>query len=84
MHLRMGTVGEGEREWGGRGGLVYSQPGTRVDGDSSTTQRREFQVSKGRVPRNKGRDFQATKGGYQKGVWSMHLRVYIMLIKDCV
>jgi hypothetical protein len=33
MHLRRGTVGEGEREWGGREGSVYSQPGIRVDRD---------------------------------------------------
>ncbi len=51
MHLRRGTVGEGKREWGGKGGSVY-----------------DFQVSKGRVPRNKGRDFEATKEDYQKGL----------------
>jgi hypothetical protein len=29
------------------------------------TQRRDFQENKGRVPKDKGRDFQATKRGYQ-------------------
>jgi hypothetical protein len=54
------------------------------------TQRRDFQVSKGRVPRNKGRDFQATKGGLSKGLGHAppciyHANcVYIVLIKDCV
>ncbi len=64
-------------------GSVYSQPGIRVEGICATKQRRDFQVSKGKVPRNKGREFQATTGDYQKG-WGMHLRVYIVLIKDCV
>jgi hypothetical protein len=35
MHLRRGTVGRGKGEQGRKGGgLVYSQPGTRVDGNS--------------------------------------------------
>ncbi len=57
-------MGKGKREWGGRGGgPVYSQPGIRVDGDSHHDTEEGFQVSKGRVPRNQGRDFQATIGG---------------------
>ncbi len=77
-------MGRGEREWGGRGGGQYTaNQGSEWTGIRATTQRRDFQVSKGRVPRNKGRDFQATKGDYQQG-WGMYLRVYIVLIKDCV
>jgi hypothetical protein len=35
MHLRRGTVEEGEKEMGREGGgPVYSQPGIRVDRDS--------------------------------------------------
>jgi hypothetical protein len=35
MHLKWGTVGEGKKGMGRKGGgLVYSQPGIRVDGDS--------------------------------------------------
>jgi hypothetical protein len=61
-------LGKGKRGMGrkGEGGSVYSQPGIRVDRDSRTTQRRDFQVSKGRGPRDKGRDFLATRGDYQK------------------
>jgi hypothetical protein len=40
MHLKWGTVGEGEKGMG-RGGSVYSQPGSRVDGNRTTTQRRD-------------------------------------------
>jgi hypothetical protein len=65
--LKRGTVGEGEREWGGRGGGQYTtNQGSEWTGIRATTQRRDFQVSKGRVPGNKGRDFQATNGDYQK------------------
>jgi hypothetical protein len=69
MHLRRGTAGKRERGMGrkGGGGLVYSKPGNRVDGNTRHNTKEGF-PSKGRVPRNKGRDFQATKGGYQKGV----------------
>jgi hypothetical protein len=35
MHLKWGTVGEGEKGMGRRGGgSVYSQPGIGVDGNS--------------------------------------------------
>jgi hypothetical protein len=45
MNLR-GTV-EGEREDGeGEGRTVYCQPGSRVDGNSHHSTRRDFQVSK--------------------------------------
>jgi hypothetical protein len=79
MHLRRGTVGEGEKGMGRKRGGAYSQPGIRADGDSRHDTEEGFKVSKGRVTRNKGRDFQATKRGYQKD-WGMHPRVYIMLI----
>ncbi len=81
MHLRRGTIGEGEKGMGRKrgGGSVYSQPGIRADRDSRHNTEEGFQVSKGRVPRDKGRDFQATKRGYQKD-WGMHPRVYIVLI----
>jgi hypothetical protein len=65
-------------------GQYTANLGTEWSGTRATTQRRDFQVSKGRVLRSKGRDFQAAKRGCQKGVRSMHLHVYIMLIKDCV
>ncbi len=72
-------MGKGKREWGGRGGQYTANQGSEWTGIHATTQRRDFQVSKGRVPRNKGRDFQAAKEDYQKD-WGMHLRVYIVLI----
>jgi hypothetical protein len=91
MHLKRGTVGEGEKGIVRKGGgSVYSQPGIRVDRDLRHDTEEGFQVSKGRVPRNKGRDFQATKGGLSKGLGhapSCIYRancVYIVLIKDCV
>jgi hypothetical protein len=79
-------LGRGKGNGEERGGSVYSQPGIRADGDSRHDTEEGFQVSKGRIPRDKGRDFQATKRGYQKD-WGMHPRVYITLIvyiKDCV
>jgi hypothetical protein len=61
-----------------------------VDGDSRHDTEEGFQVSKGGVLRNKGRDFQATKGGLSKGlrhappcIYRANC-VYIVLIKDCV
>jgi hypothetical protein len=85
MHLRSGTVWEGEKGMGrkGGGGQYTANQGSERTGIHATTQRRDFQVSKRRVPRDKGRDFQATKRDYQKD-WGMHPRVYIVLIKDCV
>ncbi len=69
MHLKWGTVGEGEKGMGRKGGGQYTaNQGSEWTGIRATTQRRDFQVSKGRVPRNKGRDFQATKGGLSKGL----------------
>jgi hypothetical protein len=79
MHLRRGTVGKGGKGMGRKGGSVYSQPGIRADGDLRHDTEEGFQVSKGRGPRVKGRDFQATKRGYQKD-WGMHPHVYIVLI----
>ncbi len=77
--MRRGTVGEGEREWGGRGGQYTANQGSEWTGIHAMTQRRDFQVSKGRVPRNKWRDSQGTKGDYQKN-WGTHLHGYIVLI----
>jgi hypothetical protein len=50
------------------GGQYTANQGSEWTGIHATTQRRDFQVSKGIVPSNKGRDFQATKGDYQKGL----------------
>jgi hypothetical protein len=59
--------GRGNGNWEEKGGgSVNSQPGIRVDGDSRHDTEEGFQVSKGRIPENKGRDFQATKGDCQK------------------
>jgi hypothetical protein len=52
MHLKRGTVGEGEKGMGRKGGSVYSQPGIRADRNSCHDTEEGFQVSKGRVPRN--------------------------------
>ncbi len=86
MSSLVGHAFEKGNRWGGGKGMgskggVSIQPtrGQSGRGIRATTQRRDFQVSKGRVPRNKGRDFQVTKGDYQKD-WGMHLRVYIVLI----
>jgi hypothetical protein len=88
MHLRRGTVGEGEKGMGRKGGgSVYSQPGIRVDGNSRHNTEEGFQESK--------RGVQDIRVGIskQRGLskdWGMHLRTYhancvfIMLIKDCV
>jgi hypothetical protein len=86
MYQARGTVGRGKGEWGcGGGWSVYSQPGTRVDGNSRHDTKEGFpSTNKRGFPRGKGRDFKATKRGYQKGVRGMHLHVYIVLIKDCV
>ncbi len=54
-------MGREKREWGGKGGQYTANQGSEGTGIRATTQRRDFQVSKGRVPRAKGRDFQATK-----------------------
>jgi hypothetical protein len=79
MHLRRGTVGREKRDGEERGGRsVYSQPGIRADRDSRHDTEEGF-PSKGRVPKDKGRDFLATKRDYQKD-WGMHPRVYIVLI----
>jgi hypothetical protein len=81
-------LGRGKREWGGR--QYTANLGSEWTGIRAMTQRRDFQVSKWRVPMNKGRDFQATKGDYQKD-WGIHFRIYnrancvhIVLMKDCV
>jgi hypothetical protein len=51
----------------GGGGQYTANQGPEWMGIRATTQRRDFQVSKRRVPRGKGRNFQATKRGYPKG-----------------
>jgi hypothetical protein len=80
MHFKWGTVGEGKKGMGRKGGgQNTANLGSEWMGIRATTQRRDCQVCEGRGPKNKGRDFQATKGDYQKD-WGMHLRVYIMLI----
>ncbi len=76
--------GKGNGGVGGGGGQYTANLGPEWTGICATTQRRDFQVSKGGFPRNRGKDFQATKRGHQKGVRGMHLHVYIVLIKDCV
>ncbi len=55
--------GNGEEKGGGQ---YTANQGSEWMGIHATTQRRDFQVSKGRVPRTKGRDFQKTKGGIVK------------------
>jgi hypothetical protein len=46
MYLKWGTVGEGEKGMGNKGGgSVYGRPGIRVDGNRTTT-KEGFQVSK--------------------------------------
>ncbi len=63
--------GREKGEWGGRGGGQYTANlGSEWTGIRATTQRRDFQVSKGRGLRDKGRDFLATRGDYQKD-WGM-------------
>jgi hypothetical protein len=62
-------LGRGKGEWGARGGGQYTANlGTEWTGTRATTQRRDFQVSEGRVLRSKGRDFQAAKRGCQNGL----------------
>ncbi len=82
MHLRRGTVGEGEKGMGRKGGgSVHSQPGIRVDGNSRHDSEEGFQVSK--------RGVQGIRIGIskQKGIIKRIgacTSVYIVLIKDCV
>jgi hypothetical protein len=87
MYLKWGTVGEGEKGMGRKGGSVYSQPGIRVDWNSRHNTEEGFQVSK--------RGVQGIRVGIskQKGIIERigactsiyHAnRVYIVLIKDCV
>ncbi len=87
MHLRRGTVGEGEREMGRKGGFSI-QPTRYQSGQGSHHNTEEgFQVSK--------RGVQGIRVGIskQKGIikrigacTSVYRanRVYVVLIKDCV
>jgi hypothetical protein len=70
MYLKWGTVGEREEGMGrkGGGGLVYSQPGIRVDGNSRHDTEEGVQVSKRGV-----QGIRLEKGDYLKN-WGMHLR----------
>jgi hypothetical protein len=68
MHLSKGNRWEGERgmgEWGG--GQYTANWGPEWTGIRATTQRRDFQVSKGRFPRDRGRDSKQQKGDARKG-----------------
>jgi hypothetical protein len=57
MHLRRGTVEEGEKGMGRNGvSICTANQGSERTGIRATTHRRDFQVSKGRVPGNKKRD----------------------------
>jgi hypothetical protein len=73
-----------------KGGQYTANWGPEWTEIHATTQRRDFQVSKGGFPRSRGRDFQATERGCQKEDVRKRLRactsmyVYIVLIKDCV
>jgi hypothetical protein len=84
MHYVRGAVGRGKGNRGVGGGQNTTNLGTEWTGIRATTQRRDFQVSKGGFPRGREWDFQATKRECQKGVRGMHLHVYIVLIKDCI
>ncbi len=62
-------LGRGKEEWGVRGeGQYTANPGTEWTGIHATTQRRDFQVSEGRVLRNMGRDSRQQKGDVKKGL----------------
>jgi hypothetical protein len=59
MHLRRGTVEEGEKgmERNGEGvSICTANQRSERTGIRATTHRRDFQISKGRVPGNKRRD----------------------------
>jgi hypothetical protein len=58
--------------------------GQEWTGICTTTQRRDFQVSKKEFFKRAGVEFQSSKRGYQKGIVGMHLYGYTVLIKDCV
>ncbi len=83
-------MGRGKREWGAKGGgSVNSQPGIRADGDLHHDTKEGFQVSKGRIPRDKGRDSKQ-KEGIIKRIGACTPCIYhascvsIVLTKDCV
>ncbi len=62
MHLRRGTVGEKGMGRKGVGGQYTANHGSEWTGIRATTQRRDFQVSKGRVPRKRGGISKQQKG----------------------
>jgi hypothetical protein len=78
MQLTRGTVGEGEKGMGRKGGQYTANLGSEWKRDSRHDTEEGFQVSKRGVSRNKGRDFQA-KGDYQKD-WGMHLHIYRAIV----
>ncbi len=70
--------GGGKGNGGERGGGQYTAIlGTEWTGTRAMTQRRDFQVSEGRILRSKGRDFQAAKRGCRKGLQACAL-MYIL------
>jgi hypothetical protein len=81
---RRACIWEGEPLGGGKGngegreGVQYTaNQGPEWTGIRATTQWRDFQVSKGRVPRVKGRDFQAIKKGLsERGLGHAPLCIY--------
>ncbi len=66
-----------------RGVQYTANQGQEWMGNRATTQRRDFQVSRGESSRGRG-GIPKQKQVCQKGVTGMHLYVYIVLIKDCV
>jgi hypothetical protein len=82
MHLRRGTVGRGKGEWGRRGGQYTANQGPEWTGIGTTTQRRDFQVSKGRVPRDKGRDNKKELSG--RGLGHAPLCIYCANTRLCL
>jgi hypothetical protein len=62
-------LGRGKGEWGVRRGGGQYKANLRMEwtGTRATTQKRDFQVSEGRVLRSKGRDFRQQKGDAKRG-----------------
>jgi hypothetical protein len=77
-------LGGGKGNGGVRGVQYTANLGPEWTGICATTQRRDFQVSKGGISKQVREGFPSNKRGCQKGVRGMHLYVYIVLIKDCV
>jgi hypothetical protein len=70
-------LGEGKGNERVGGGQYTANWGPEWTGIRATTQRRDFRVSKGGFPRDKGRDFQATKKGIsRRGMGHAPLCIY--------